>query len=55
MASLEDIDTSKAIVSVHNDMISYIEAASLDSGEYELEILVFKSMFLPHAGVKTCL
>ena len=35
-------------------MISYIEVASLDSGAYDLEILIPKSAFLPTKEYKTC-
>lgn len=55
--SLEDYegDTEDSIFSLDNDMVSYIEIPSVDVGDYDLEILVRKFLFLPSKKDRTCL
>ena len=55
---LEDIVTESDLLygSYKNlDMLSFIEIPSIIPGDYELEIVVDKGMYLPKQGVNTCL
>jgi hypothetical protein len=45
--SLEDIQSTTEEISFDNDMVSFIEIASIEAGSYELQIIIMKSLFLP--------
>ena len=47
IATLEDLQAGLEAESMDDDMVSFIEVPKLDAGEYELQILVMRSLFLP--------
>jgi hypothetical protein len=55
-SSLEDVEgDDTSMFNMQNDMMSYIEVPNMEEGDYELEIWVRKSLFLPSKQLKTCL
>mmetsp|Transcript_21053 Transcript_21053/g.32599 ORF Transcript_21053/g.32599 Transcript_21053/m.32599 type:complete len:90 (+) Transcript_21053:2329-2598(+) len=54
-SSLDGIDHAPTAITRSNDMATYIEAASLEAGNYRLEISVARAYFLPTEQYPTCL
>lgn len=55
VVSLEDVQGEDEVISLDNDMVSAIEIPSINSGAYELQVLIQKSLFLPTKAYRTCL
>jgi hypothetical protein len=54
-SSLEGDKETSPVLSLENDMASYIEVPALEAGQYTLEIALQRSLFLPTSHHATCL
>lgn len=52
---LEEIVDNKDVISLDNNVASYIEVPYVKKGDYELQILISKAQFLPSQGQTTCI
>lgn len=53
--TLEDIQSGLEDASMDEDMVSFIEMPKIPAGDYELQILVMRSLFLPTKEFPTCI
>lgn len=54
-SSLEGEKHSSKVISLKNDMVTFIEEPRIQSGMYTLEIMIPKAAFLPSKEHNTCL
>ena len=55
IATLEDIQNGLEDASMDDDMVTFLELPKIAAGEYELQILVMRSLFLPTREFTTCI